>query len=161
MILIIIFAILLAIGFFLSSYPSYSCFSSFCFGFLGLLLGTLIGVFICTLICTAIYNDPAYLADTKTYPLAQINVSNESVVLASNYVLDESKSSDFIVYMIKDDTITRFRIHPKHIHFVTTDTAQAIRNNYHFKTKICRLLFEYTNIYSYECYVPMQPLTSS
>ena len=161
MIFIIIFAISLAIVFVLPEYQSYTRFSSFCFGFLGLLLGVLIGVIFCTFVCATICDDPDYLTNTETYPLAQINISNESATLASNYILDESENSDFVVYVIKDDTLTRLKIHPKHIHFVTTDTAQVVKNTYHFKTKICRLLFEYTSIFSYECYIPMQPLTSS
>ena len=63
--------------------------------------------------------------------------------------------------MIEQDTIVPLKIKLKHIHFVTTDTAQVVKYTYHFKTKLCRLLFEYTSIFSYECYIPMQPLTSS
>ena len=161
MIFIIVFAISLAIIFFLSwRYLGSTWFCSFCFGFLGLCLGTLIGIMSCTLICITIQNDD-HLTNTEIYPLAQINIVNESSTLVSNYVLDEGENSDLTVYMIKDDILTCLKVHPKYIHFVTTDTAQVVKNTYHFKTKICKLLFEYTNIYTYECYVPMQPLTSS
>jgi hypothetical protein len=161
MIFIIIFAISLATIFFLSWwYLGSTRFNSFCFGFLGLILGALIGIMFCTLTCATICDDD-HLINTETYSLAQINIANASSVLASNYVLDEGEDSDLTVYMIKDDILVRLKVRPEHIHFVTTDTARVVKNIYHFKTKLCRLLFEYTSIYIYECYVPMQPLTSS
>lgn len=166
MIFIIIFAISLATIFFLSWWHlSSTHFCSFCFGFLGLIFGALIGMMFCALVSATICDDPDHLTDTETYQVAQINITKESEILASNYtlnyILDEDSNSKFIVYIIKNDTLIRLKVRPEHIHFVTTDTARVVKNTYHFKTKLCRLLFEFTSIYSYEYYAPMQPLTSS
>lgn len=159
MIFIIICGISLAVFFTLYAYQSWESFASFCFGFLGLIFGVLIGLSFSTLICITIMNSD-HLTNTEAYPLAQVNLVDNSASLASNYVLNIEESRS-LVYMIKQDTIVPLKINLDHIHFITTDTAQVVKNVYHFKSKICRLLFEYTSIYSYECYIPMQPLTSS
>lgn len=159
MIFIIICGISLAVFFTLYAYQSWESFASFCFGFLGLIFGVLIGLSFSTLICITIMNSD-HLTNTEAYPLAQVNLANDSANLASSYVLDAGEAES-LVYMIEQDTIVPLKIKLEHIHFVTTDTAQVVKYTYHFKTKLCRLLFEYTSIFSYECYIPMQPLTSS
>ena len=159
MIFIIICGISLAVFFTLYAYQSWESFASFCFGFLGLIFGVLIGLSFSTLICIIIMNSD-HLTNTEAYPLVQVNLANDSANLASSYVLDAGEAES-LVYMIEQDTIVPLKIKLEHIHFVTTDTAQVVKYTYHFKTKLCRLLFEYTSIFSYECYIPMQPLTSS
>lgn len=159
MIFIIICGILFAAVLTWYAYQSWELLPSFAFGLLGLLFGTLIGLLFSTLMCALIIN-PAHLTNTEAYSLAQVNLANDSANLASNYVLDTGETES-LVYMIEQDTIVPLKIRSNHIHFITTDIAQAIKSTYHFKTKICRLLFEYTELFSYDCYVPIQPLTSS
>jgi len=159
MIFIIICGILFAAVLTWYSYQGWDLLPSLAFGCLGLLFGALIGLFFSTLMCALIIN-PAHLTNTEAYSLAQVNLANDSANLASNYVLDTGEAES-LVYMIEQGTIVPLKIRSDHIHFITTDTAQVVKNTYHFKTKICRLLFEYTSICIYECYVPIQPLTSS
>ena len=161
MIIIITCGILIAIVLGRYAYSYCDLTSSFAFGFLGFLCGLLIGLLICTLVCAAICCDPGHIVNTETYPLIQINMSNDSEVLASNYILKGTKSNEFTVYIFEDDAIIPLEIESNHIHFIITDTAEMIKKTYHFKTKICRLLFEYADMCVYDCYIPMQPLTSS
>lgn len=126
-------------------------------GFLGMFLGLLGGLLICAVVNVSIANEQ-HLIEQKSYDLIEITDKN---FIGSKYI-KEKDNGDYIIYINEDNILKEATITKSRFHRIISGKPYAVKNTYDFKNKFFKFLFDFDgDIEAYECYIPMEPLTSS
>lgn len=126
-------------------------------GLLGILLGLLVGSFICLGVNASIVNEQ-HLVKQKSYDLIEITDKN---FIGSKYI-KEKNNGDYTIYINEDNILKEATITKSRFHRIISGKPYAVKNTYDFKNKFFKFLFDFDgDIEAYECYIPMEPLTSS
>lgn len=127
--------------------------------FLGILLGLLGGFLICLFVNIGIINEQ-HVIEQKNYELIEIEIASKNFI-GSKYI-KEQNNGKYTVYINENNILKEATISERCVHRIISGKPFAVKNIYDFKSKFCKFLFDFDDIKeTYECYIPMEPLTSS
>ena len=127
-------------------------------GFLGVLLGLLGGFLICLFVNIGITNEQ-HIIEQKNYELIEFEITDKNFI-GSKYI-KEQDNGRYAVYINEDNILKEVTMTKRCIHRIISGKPFVVKNIYDFKSKFCKFLFDFgDDIEMYECYIPMEPLTS-